>query len=334
MPEQTDPRHQYQNPRGSRGHRRAGGSKRGNSRGGYHNFDQSYSHHSPYNTRRGGPNRFTTLICDYCKRPGHHINDCRQRQRQQQNQRSHTNYNFDQYQLQQQQTVGHILRSLLLHTNMPPSCWGHAVTFTMQVKNSLPILSRSISSPYESFFGTPPKLAHLRTFGCKVLFHLHKTDYSKLDARAEQAIYLANTSASIVELLDKTGRIIERRFDDCVFYEDEFPPVPYPASITEPLHITSTPMITPISDTYVLKFQSTRAHITAQPLISILPKSLATRTQNIIPGSSSQPISIPLEVLLLVASTRIPTRINMLRSLALSTAMTQPFLSFFLLPVA
>ena len=103
MPEQTDPRHQYQNPRGSRGHRRAGGSKRGNSRGGYHNFDQSYSHHSPYNTRRGGPNRFTTLICDYCKRPGHHINDCRQRQRQQQNQRSHTNYNLDQYQPQQQQ---------------------------------------------------------------------------------------------------------------------------------------------------------------------------------------------------------------------------------------
>jgi Integrase core domain/GAG-pre-integrase domain len=192
------------------------------------------------------------------------------------------------------QTVVHILRSLLLQSNMPSSCWGHAVTFALQVKNSLPILSRSIASPYESFFGIPPKLAHLRTFGCKVLFHLHKDDYSKLDARAEQAIYLAHKSASIVELLDKTGRIIERRFDDCVFFEDDFPPVPYTASIIEPLYIISTPMVTATTDSHVAKFLTTRAQITAQPLTSILPKSLAMRQNVQKPLAASQSVCKPL----------------------------------------
>ena len=176
------------------------------------------------------------------------------------------------------QTLVNIIHSLLTHSNMSTSCWGHAVDMALYIKNALPIPSRQITSPFEAFIGLPPRIAHLRTFGCKVLYHLHKTDRKKLDARALEAIYIGpatrivSASYSIVHLIDRTGKVIERRFEDCVFYENEFPPVPYVKTLTTSLDmifdegsISESPIEKEVNEVIEVIFISPKKHPLSHP---------------------------------------------------------------------
>jgi hypothetical protein len=195
------------------------------------------------------------------------------------------------------QTIVNIILSLLIHAKMPSSCWGYAVDFALLIKNSLPVISRNISSPHESFLGIPPKMAHIRTFGCKLLYHLHKDDRRKLDERAMQGIYLGATSPSMVQILDKAGNTITRRFADCIFFEDQFPPVPFSNlnHASDDLQAEEVTLVTRHSDFQINQYLKKREQVLNSPLLPETLKLLKNRkppTQE----STARPIPMLNEV--------------------------------------
>jgi uncharacterized protein YdcH (DUF465 family) len=73
------------------------------------------------------------------------------------------------------QTVTSTARSLLIHARLPDTFWFHALVYSTYIFNALPV--RGLrgedtdvpTTPHELFFGTKPRIGHLRTFGCPVV---------------------------------------------------------------------------------------------------------------------------------------------------------------------
>jgi len=73
------------------------------------------------------------------------------------------------------QTVTSTACSLLVHARLPDTFWYHALTYSTYIFNALPV--RGLldadtdvpSTPQELFFGTKPRISHLRIFGCPVI---------------------------------------------------------------------------------------------------------------------------------------------------------------------
>lgn len=61
--------------------------------------------------------------------------------------------------------------ALLIFASIPEQFWGEAALTTVYTINRMPSLIISNQSPYERFFGIPPRYSNLKTFGyaCFVL---------------------------------------------------------------------------------------------------------------------------------------------------------------------
>jgi hypothetical protein len=75
------------------------------------------------------------------------------------------------------QTITSTARSLLLHARLSDTFWYHTLTYSTYIFNALPVrglrgMDTDVpATPHELFFGSKPKIGHLRIFGCPVVIH-------------------------------------------------------------------------------------------------------------------------------------------------------------------
>lgn len=79
-------------------------------------------------------------------------------------------------------------RAMLLGRNLPKCLCAKAVNYATWLKNRLPSQAIPDQTPYRLVHGTKPNLSLAREFGAPCLVHVG--DAGKLDARAEQAIFV------------------------------------------------------------------------------------------------------------------------------------------------
>ena len=116
-----------------------------------------------------------------------------------------------------------IARPLLLRSNLPTSCWGHAVLHAGSLLQYRPSGS-SKETPYQMLNGVTPDLSHLRIFGSAVYVPLPPSKRLKLGATRMLGIYIGFQSASIIRYLDPaTGESFVAHISKCKFDESTFP---------------------------------------------------------------------------------------------------------------
>ena len=71
---------------------------------------------------------------------------------------------------------------MLLESDLEKVFWAEALNAAIHIANRLPVADRV--SPYEGVFGKPPRLSHLRVFGCKSFVQTPRATTKKLDPRA------------------------------------------------------------------------------------------------------------------------------------------------------
>ena len=77
---------------------------------------------------------------------------------------------------------------MLLARNVPKFLWTAAVSYASWLRNRLPSRATPGHTPFSLVHGRRPDLSRAHEFGSKVYVHLH--DAGKLEARAEEAIFV------------------------------------------------------------------------------------------------------------------------------------------------
>ena len=65
------------------------------------------------------------------------------------------------------QTLLEMVRSMMSHATLPISFWGYALETAAHILNLVPT-KKVTKTPHEMWTGDPPKLAHLKVWGCEV----------------------------------------------------------------------------------------------------------------------------------------------------------------------
>jgi hypothetical protein len=116
-----------------------------------------------------------------------------------------------------------IARPLLLSSNLPLSCWGHAVLHAGELIRYRPSASMDMS-PHQLVHGFVPNLAHLKVFGSAVYVPIPPHKQSKLGPRRTLGIYVGFKSTSIIRYLEPTtGELFMAHTSMCEFDETNFP---------------------------------------------------------------------------------------------------------------
>jgi len=116
-----------------------------------------------------------------------------------------------------------IARPLLLRSNLPLSCWGHAVLHAGDLVRYRPSAGNDLS-PYELVHGFVPLVTHLKIFGCAVYVPIPPHQRNKMGPKRQLAIYVGFQSPSIVRYLSpQTGDLFTAHVTMCEFDETMFP---------------------------------------------------------------------------------------------------------------
>lgn len=114
-------------------------------------------------------------------------------------------------------------RSLMAEGDLTKAYWEDATRAAVYLKNRCPHRALNNKTPYELWNGQKPDLSNLRVFGCRALIHIPSCHRTKLDAKAEEAIFVGYTDdpnsylfriASCIRTLKKSR--------DVTFFEDCF----------------------------------------------------------------------------------------------------------------
>lgn len=116
-----------------------------------------------------------------------------------------------------------ITRPILMLTNLPMTAWGHGVLHADALIQYRPS-AYNANTPYSLVYGRPPDLSHLRTFGCLVPLPILGPKRTKLRPQRQKGIYVGFNSPSIIRYLEpSTTDVFTTKFQDCIFFEDDFP---------------------------------------------------------------------------------------------------------------
>nr|AAM74357.1 Putative retroelement [Oryza sativa Japonica Group] len=116
-----------------------------------------------------------------------------------------------------------IARPLLLHSNLPTTCWGHAVLHAAALLQIRPT-AYNVVSPMQLTRGYAPNISHLRKFGCAVYVPIPPPKRTSMGPHRKLGIYVGFESPSIIKFLEPlTGDLHTGRYADCIFNEDHFP---------------------------------------------------------------------------------------------------------------
>ena len=116
-----------------------------------------------------------------------------------------------------------VVRPLLIHAQLEPSLWGHAVLHAAVLLRLRPTLLLT-QSPLELASGRTPHIAHLRVFGCEVWIPVPEPKQKTITPHRQRAIYLGFDSPSVIRYkLIGSDDIYKARFQNCKFIETKFP---------------------------------------------------------------------------------------------------------------
>lgn len=119
-----------------------------------------------------------------------------------------------------------VVRPLLIQANLPPETWGHAVLHAAALLRLRPTLLNANTSQ-ELITGSPPNVAHLRNFGCKVWVPQAEPKIKTTTPHRISGIYVGFDSPSIIRYLTLPTLTSQRaRFQNCRFEETVFPSIP------------------------------------------------------------------------------------------------------------
>lgn len=86
-------------------------------------------------------------------------------------------------------TIMEKVRSMMSWSGLPPEFWGECAAHANMLRNVSPVRG-SDKTPWELFFGHPPDLSYLRTFGALAHVHIPKQHRRKLDPKSHQGVLL------------------------------------------------------------------------------------------------------------------------------------------------
>jgi hypothetical protein len=87
-------------------------------------------------------------------------------------------------------TIQDAARALMFAQNIRATFWTEAVATAVYVKNRLVDSRSSVLTPFERFFGHPPRIDHLRTFGCTVYAMRARDGKKKWDPRCFEGTFV------------------------------------------------------------------------------------------------------------------------------------------------
>lgn len=118
-----------------------------------------------------------------------------------------------------------VARTMLMQSNLPADCWGHAILHANDLLNRHP-LANGTESPAYLEMGHAPNVSHLRRFGCAILHPIPPTKRTKMGPQRAMGIYVGFQSPAIAKYLDPVnGNLFHTKFTDCIFLENSFPPL-------------------------------------------------------------------------------------------------------------
>ncbi|KAJ9566613.1 hypothetical protein OSB04_002579 [Centaurea solstitialis] len=84
-------------------------------------------------------------------------------------------------------TLLNMVRSIMCHSTLPVSFWGHALETTANILNNVPTKSVE-KTPYEIWTGKKPKLSFLKIWGCEA--YVKRTVTEKLKPKSDKCIFV------------------------------------------------------------------------------------------------------------------------------------------------
>ena len=110
---------------------------------------------------------------------------------------------------------------MLSHAKLPKSFWGEAMRITVDLINLSPSYLLEGDIPKRIWTRKFIFFEHLRVFGCKAFVHVLRDEWSKLDNKTKQCIFLGYSNEEFgYRLWDPaTKKIIRSR--NVVFFEDQ-----------------------------------------------------------------------------------------------------------------
>ncbi|KAM1697211.1 hypothetical protein ACFXTN_028649 [Malus domestica] len=120
--------------------------------------------------------------------------------------------------------------SLLHQASLPVLFWYHSCATATYLINRMPTSVLGMKSPFEALYNSPPKLDHLRVFGCVCYPSLKPYRSNKLESKTSACIFLGYASqykGYICYSLRSHKLIVSRHV---LFDEDSFPGVHSPKS--------------------------------------------------------------------------------------------------------
>lgn len=116
-----------------------------------------------------------------------------------------------------------IARPLLQGSNLPTTCWGHAVLHAAKLIQYRPSAYHS-ASPRQLARGQEPVVSHLRKFSCAVYVPISPPQRTAMGPHRKVGVYVGYESPSIIYYLEpKIGDLFTARYADCIFDEEHFP---------------------------------------------------------------------------------------------------------------
>ena len=92
-------------------------------------------------------------------------------------------------------TLLDMVRSLLIHSELPTSFWGYALETAIYVLNRVPTKSVP-NTPYELWTGKKPSVRHLKIWGCPA--HVKRTSADKLESKTSRCLFVGYPKGSVV----------------------------------------------------------------------------------------------------------------------------------------
>ena len=87
-------------------------------------------------------------------------------------------------------TIQETARSMLHAAKLANDFWREAVATAVILRNRSPTKAVKDMTPYESFYGRKPDVAHLKVFGCDAYMHIPKELTKKFDSRSRKCIFV------------------------------------------------------------------------------------------------------------------------------------------------
>ena len=130
-------------------------------------------------------------------------------------------------------TLSDMANCMLVESGLQRKYWGYTVKYAAKVFNVTPTSALNGLTPYEMYYGCPPKITMYHTFGCLCFRQVPKDQHKKFTPKSEHYLFLGlsdNHEAFIVLWLDDSHVMISQ---DINFIDNSFPLILKSTSVSD-----------------------------------------------------------------------------------------------------